>query len=407
MGLTSKLAILRHDLLLLLRRNPSLPRLPLFTVPQLQAWSSLSSSSYTTTSISFHNSNSSSSIKGGSGIKAFSESASSTMVKAIRVHEPGGPEVLKWEDVEVGEPKEGEIKVKNKAVGLNFIDIYFRKGVYKAASLPFTPGMEAAGVVIAVGPGLTGREVGDLVAYAGNPMGAYAEEQILPADKVVPVPTSIDPIIAASIMLKGMTTQVLVRRCFKVEPGHTVLVHAAAGGVGSLLCQWANALGATVIGAVSTKEKAAQAKDDGCQHVIIYKDEDFVTRVNEITSGKGVEVVYDSVGKDTFEGSLACLKPRGYMVNFGQSSGMPDPVPLSALAAKSLFLTRPSMMQYTSTRDELLETAGEVFANVASGVLRVRVNHTYPLSQAAQAHSDLESRKTSGSVVLIPDAVNL
>ncbi|CDP05357.1 unnamed protein product [Coffea canephora] len=329
------------------------------------------------------------------------------MVKAIRVHEPGGPEVLKWEDVEVGEPKEGEIKVKNKAVGLNFIDIYFRKGVYKAASLPFTPGMEAAGVVIAVGPGLTGREVGDLVAYAGNPMGAYAEEQILPADKVVPVPTSIDPIIAASIMLKGMTTQVLVRRCFKVEPGHTVLVHAAAGGVGSLLCQWANALGATVIGAVSTKEKAAQAKDDGCQHVIIYKDADFVTRVNEITSGKGVEVVYDSVGKDTFEGSLACLKPRGYMVNFGQSSGMPDPVPLSALAAKSLFLTRPAMMQYTSTRDELLETAGEVFANVASGVLRVRVNHTYPLSQAAQAHSDLESRKTSGSVVLIPDAVNL
>ncbi|MFQ6619281.1 hypothetical protein Gotur_001109 [Gossypium turneri] len=262
--------------------------------------------------------------------------------------------------------------------------------------------MEAVGEVTAVGPGLTGRKVGDIVAYAGNPMGSYAEEQILPADKVVPVPPSVDPITAASIMLKGMTAQFLVRRCFKVESGHMVLVHAAAGGVGSLLCQWANALGATVIGTVSTKEKAAQAKEDGCHHVIIYKEEDFVSRVNEITSGKGVEVVYDSVGKDTFEGSLACLKPRGYMVSFGQSSGTPDPVPLSALAPKSLFLTRPSMMQYTSTRDELLETAGEVFANVASGILRVRVNHKYPLSEAAQAHADLENRRTTGSVVLIP-----
>ncbi|KAL2227232.1 uncharacterized protein LOC105160627 [Sesamum indicum] len=326
----------------------------------------------------------------------------SKMVKAIRVYEFGGPEVLKWEDVEIGEPKDGEIKVKNKAIGLNFIDIYFRKGVYKASTFPFTPGMEAVGVVTAVGPGLTGRKVGDLVGYAGNPMGAYAEEQILPADKVVPVPPSIDPIIAASVMLKGMTAQFLLRQCFKVEPGHTVLVHAAAGGVGSLLCQWANALGATVIGTVSTKEKAAQAKEDGCHHVILYKEEDFVTRVNEITSGKGVEVVYDSVGKDTFEGSLMCLKLRGYMVSFGQSSGTPDPVPLSALAAKSLFLTRPSMMHYTITRDELLRTASEVFTSLAAG-LKVRINHTYPLSQAAQAHADLESRKTSGSVVLIPD----
>ncbi|XP_006357919.1 quinone oxidoreductase [Solanum tuberosum] len=326
-----------------------------------------------------------------------------TMVKAIRVHELGGPEVLKWEDVELGDPKDGEIRVKNKAIGLNFIDIYFRKGVYKAAAFPFTPGMEAVGVVTAVGPGLTGRKVGDIVAYAGGPMGAYAEEQILPADKVVPVPPSIDPIVVASILLKGMTAQFLLRRCFKVERGHTVLVHAAAGGVGSLLCQWANALGATVIGTVSTKEKADQARDDGCHHVIIYKEEDFVNRVNEITSGQGVEVVYDSVGKDTFQGSLDCLKTRGYMVSFGQSSGSPDPVPLSALAVKSLFLTRPSMMHYTVTRDELLATAGEVFANVASGVLRVRMNHTYPLSQAVQAHADLESRKTSGSVVLIPD----
>ncbi|GLT72094.1 hypothetical protein SLA2020_440550 [Shorea laevis] len=331
-----------------------------------------------------------------------SSSAVPKMVKAIRVHELGGPEVLKWEDVEIGEPKDGEIRVKNKAIGLNFIDVYFRKGVYKAAALPFTPGMEAVGVVTAVGPGLTGRQVGDLVAYAGNPMGSYTEEQILPADKVVPVPSSIDPIIAASVMLKGMTTQFLLCRCFKVEPGHTILVHAAAGGVGSLLSQWANALGATVIGTVSTEEKAAQAKDDGCHHVIIFKEEDFVARVNEITSGNGVDVVYDSVGKDTFQGSLACLKTRGYMVCFGQSSGIPDPVPLSALAVKALFLTRPSLMQYNTTRDELLESAGQVFANIASGVLRVRVKHTYPLSQAAQAHADLESRKTTGSVVLIP-----
>ncbi|CAL9006663.1 unnamed protein product [Prunus brigantina] len=324
------------------------------------------------------------------------------MVKAIRVHELGGPEVLKWEDVEVGEPKEGEVRVKNKAIGLNFIDVYFRKGVYEAATVPYTPGGEACGVVTAVGPGLTGRQVGDLVAYAGQPMGSYAEEQILPADRVVPVPPSIDPTVAASLLSKGMTAQFLLRSCFKVEPGHTVLVHAAAGGVGSLLCQWANALGATVIGTVSTKEKAAQAKEDGCHHVIISKEEDFVARVKEITSDNGVEVVYDSVGKDTFEGSLACLKTRGYMVSFGQSSGAPDPVPLSAIAVKSLFLTRPSLFNYAATRDELLGMAGEVFGNVQSGVLRVRVNHTYPLSQAAQAHEDLENRKTSGSVVLIP-----
>ncbi|XP_058204743.1 uncharacterized protein LOC131318792 [Rhododendron vialii] len=339
--------------------------------------------------------------------RAISASApeAATMVKAIRVHELGGPEVLKWEDVEIGEPKEGEIRVKNKAIGLNFIDVYFRKGVYKASTMPFTPGMEAAGVVTAVGPGLTGRKVGDVVAYAGSPMGSYAEEQILPAERVVPVPPSLDPIVAASVILKGMTAHMLVRRCFKVEPGHTVFVHAAAGGVGSLLCQWANALGATVIGTVSTTEKAAQAKEDGCHHVIMYKEEDFVTRVNEITSGKGVDVVYDSVGKDTFQGSLACLKSRGYMVSYGQSSGMPDPLPLTELAAKALFLTRASLFSYTATRDELLQAAGEVFSNVASGILRVRINHKYPLSQVAQAHEDLEGRKTSGSVVLIPDGV--
>ncbi|VFQ72766.1 unnamed protein product [Cuscuta campestris] len=330
-------------------------------------------------------------------------SSCSRMVKAIRVHETGGPEVLKWEDIEVGEPKEGEIKVRNQAIGLNFIDVQFRRGSYKAVALPFTPGMEAAGVVTAIGPGLTGRKVGDIVAYAGHPMGAYAEEQILTANKVVPVPPSIDSITAACVLLKGMTAHMLVRSCFKVEPGHTVLVHAAAGGVGSLVCQWANALGATVIGTVSTKEKAAQAREDGCHHTILYKEENFVSRVNEITSGKGVDVVYDSVGKDTFQGSLECLKVRGYMVCLGQASGAPDPVPLPALGAKSLFLTRPTLFHYIATRDDLLECAGEVFANVLSGVLRPRVNHTFPLSQAAQAHAILESRQTSGSVVLIPD----
>ncbi|XP_023728650.1 uncharacterized protein LOC111876370 [Lactuca sativa] len=336
-----------------------------------------------------------------------SSSSSSAMVKAIRVHELGGPEVMKMEDVEIGEPKDGEIRVRNKAIGVNFIDVYFRTGAYKAASIPFTPGMEAVGVVTAVGQGLTGRQVGDIVAYAGFPMGAYAEEQILPAEKVVPVPSSVDPVVAASVMLKGLTAQFLLRRCFKVESGHTVLVHAAAGGVGSLLCQWANALGATVIGTVSTSEKAAQAKEDGCHHVIVSKQESFVERVAEITSGEGVEVVYDSVGKDTLQGSLECVKIRGHLVCFGQSSGAPDPVPLSALAVKSLFLTRPSLMQYTSKRDELLEAAGEVFGNIANGVLRVRVNHKYPLSQAGQAHSDLETRKTTGSIVLIPDGIEL
>ncbi|KAM5557036.1 hypothetical protein ABKV19_024430 [Rosa sericea] len=294
------------------------------------------------------------------------------MVKGIRVHKHGGPEVMKWEDVEVGEPKEGQVRVKNKAIGINFIDVYFRKGVYKTSSIPYIPGVEACGVVTAVGPGVTGRQVGDVVAFAGGAMGSYVEELILPANKLVPVPPSIDSTVAASLLLKGMTAQFLLHRCFKVQHGHTILVHAAAGGVGSLLCQWANALGATVIGTVSTQEKASQAKEDGCHHVIIYK------------------------------GSLRCLKFRGYMVSFGQSSGAPDPVPLSALSVKSLFLTRPTLFHYTATRDELLENAGEVFANVDKGTLRVRVNHTYPLSEAALAHSDLENRKTSGSVVLIP-----
>jgi len=325
------------------------------------------------------------------------------MVKGIVVHQTGGPEVMKWEDVKVEAPKEGEIRVKNKAIGLNFIDVYFRSGIYESA-LPLIPGKEAVGVVTEVGHGLTGMQVGDVVAYVvgSKPIGCYIEEQVLPASIAVRVPPSIDPTTAASVMLKGMTAQFLLRRCFKVEPGHIVLIHAAAGGVGSLLSQWANALGATVIGTVSTEEKAAQAVEDGCHHVINYTKEDFVAIVDKITAGKGVNVVYDSVGKDTFKGSLACLMIRGYMVAFGQSSGLPDPILLSDLAPKSLFLTRPVLFGYNTTREELLECAGEVFANVESGILKVRTNHIYPLSEAAKAHGDLQARKTSGSVVLLP-----
>ncbi|KVI10065.1 uncharacterized protein LOC112517773 [Cynara cardunculus var. scolymus] len=326
------------------------------------------------------------------------------MVKAIRVRQHGGPEVLKWEDVEVGDPKEGEIRLKHKAIGINFLDVYMRKGLYESSPpLPFIPGMEGAGVVTAVGAGVTTCKVGDLVAYGVLDVGSYSEERILPADRAVPVPSYIDPVVAASVIFKGLTAQVLVRRSFKVEREHTVLVHAAAGGVGYLVCQWASSVGATVIGTVSTKEKAVQAKEDGCQHVILYKDENFVDRVMEITSGKGVDVVYDSVGKDTFDGSLTCLKPRGLMCHFGMASGEPEPIAFAKLSSKSLFYTFPALKAYTDDREELVAAAEELFSCVAKGVLRVRVNHKYPLSQAVQAHVDLESRKTTGSVVLIPD----
>ncbi|XP_076894115.1 uncharacterized protein LOC143546305 [Bidens hawaiensis] len=326
------------------------------------------------------------------------------MVKAIRVYELGGPEVLKWEDVEVGDPKEGEIRVKNKAIGVNFIDIYFRTGVYKVPQIPYTPGMEAVSVVTAIGPGVCDLKIGDVVYHSGSATGTYAEEQIVLADRAVVLPV-MDPLVVAAVMVKGLTARFLVKTWFKVEQGHKVLVHAAAGGVGSVLCQWANMLGATVIGTVSTAEKALQAKEDGCHYIIIYNQEDFVSRVAEITSGEGVDVVFDSIGIDTFQGSLACLKPRGYMVSYGQSSGTPEPVPLSALATKSLFLTRPSIRTSSFSKDEMREAMKEVLANVASGALRVRVNHTYPLSQAAQAHADMAARKTSGSIVLVPDGV--
>ncbi|KAI3720850.1 hypothetical protein L2E82_31846 [Cichorium intybus] len=331
--------------------------------------------------------------------------STTTMVKAIRIHEHGGPEVLKWEEVEVPEPKEGEIRLKQKAIGLNYLDVYMRQGVQNLAPpLPYIPGMEGAGVVTAVGPGVTSCKVGDVVAYASPQVGSYAQERILPADLAVPVPSSLDPVEAAAVIFKGLTAHVLIHKGFKVEPGHTILVHAAAGGVGSLVCQWASAIGATVIGTVSSKEKAVQAKEDGCHHVILYKEEDFVERVMEITSGKGVEVVYDSVGKDTFNGSLACLKKRGFLVLFGTASGVPDPVRVDQIAPKSLYYTFSSVTEYTvDNREELLVAAEDLFSAVAKGVLRIRVNHKYPLSQASQAHIDLEGRKTTGSIVLIPE----
>uniref|UniRef100_A0A0D9XMG5 Enoyl reductase (ER) domain-containing protein n=1 Tax=Leersia perrieri TaxID=77586 RepID=A0A0D9XMG5_9ORYZ len=289
------------------------------------------------------------------------------------------PQAWRPREVEIGEPKEGEIRIKNKSIGVNYVDIYYRTGLHHE-HLPFVPGKEAVGVVSAVGPGVTGIKVGDVVGYADTQMGTYTEEQIIPAILAIPIPPSVDHITAASVLLKGMTAYVLVRQAFK----------------------WANALGATVIGTVSTQEKAAQATEDGCHHVIIYTKEDFVTRVAEITSGKGVHVVYDAVGKDTFKGSLECLMQRGCMISYGQSSGRPEPVPLSDLAPKSLFLGRPGMRHYTTTRDELLHAAGEVFAGIMAGVLHVRVNHVYPLHEAARAHAVLEARRTSGSVVLLP-----
>ncbi|KAG6546893.1 hypothetical protein Mapa_011509 [Marchantia paleacea] len=341
-------------------------------------------------------------VRAAAASRALTEGENMVKAKALKVTKIGGPEVLQFDDVEVGEPAEGQVRIRQTAIGLNFIDIYFREGKY-AAPTPFVPGMEAVGVVTAVGSGLTGRQVGDRVAYAGV-LGAYTEERLIAAEKVVPVPSSIDDVTAAALLLKGGTAQFLLRQTFKVEPGHIILVHAAAGGVGSLLCQWGRALGATVIAVVSTELKAAQAKEDGAHHVLIQSEGDFVEKVKEITNGEGVNVVYDSVGKDTFLQSLECLRVRGCMVNFGQSSGFPDPFSMSVLANRSLYLTRPSLKDYTRTRDELLTCAGEVFSAVAGGIIKVRVNQTYPFSATAQAHKDLQERRTTGSTVLIVDS---
>ncbi|MFL5268587.1 MAG: quinone oxidoreductase family protein [Stellaceae bacterium] len=322
------------------------------------------------------------------------------MAYAIRFEKPGGPDVLSWQQVEVGTPGPGQVRLRHTAVGLNYIDTYHRSGLY---SLPMPSGLgsEGAGVVEQVGPGVSGLKSGDRVAYAGGPIGAYAEERVMPAERLVPVPDGISDEQAAAMMLKGMTAWYLVRRTYPIKRGDTILIHAAAGGVGLIVCQWAKHLGATVIGTVGDQEKAALAKRNGCDYPILYKNEDFTAKVSELTQGKKLPVVYDSVGKDTFYKSLDCLAPLGLMVSFGQSSGAIGPVDIGILSAKgSLFLTRPTLNTYTASREDLLTASRELFDVVKSGVVKLAINQTYPLRDAARAHRDLEARKTTGSTVL-------
>jgi NADPH2:quinone reductase len=324
------------------------------------------------------------------------------MPKAIRFHKPGGPEVLVYEDVSVGDPGPGEARVRNTAIGLNFIDTYHRSGLYPL-QMPSGLGLEAAAVVEAVGAGVTWVKSGDRVGYAGGPPGAYSEVRNVPADRLVKVPDGISDQQVAAMMLKGLTTQYLIRRTFKVQPGQTVLFHAAAGGVGLIACQWLKALGVTVIGTVGSDEKAKLTKAHGCEHTIVYTRENFAERVKEITGGKKVPVVYDSVGKDTYMGSLDCLQPLGMLVMFGNGSGPVPPFDLGLLAQKgSLFITRPTLMTYTAKREDLEASASELFDVVKSGKVKIEVNQTYALKDAAQAHRDLEGRKTTGSTVLLP-----
>ena len=323
------------------------------------------------------------------------------MPYAIRIHETGGPEKLKWEEVQVGDPGPGQVRVRNTAIGLNFVDTYQRSGLYPMA-LPFILGSEGAGVVEAVGPKVKELKVGDRVAYSG-PIGAYAEVLLRPADRLVKIPAGVDDRTAAAMMLKGLTAQYLIRRTYRVKKGDTILMHAAAGGVGQILCQWARHLGATVIGTVGSEEKAALAKKAGCKHVVVTSKENFVERVKAITKGKGVPVVYDGVGKDTFMGSIDCLRPLGVMVSFGNASGAVTQFNPGILAQKgSLFLTRPTLGTYAASREDLVKGARELFAVVKSGKVKISINQTYPLRDAAQAQIDLEARKTTGSTVLLP-----
>jgi NADPH2:quinone reductase len=324
------------------------------------------------------------------------------MPKAIRFHKTGGPEVLVWEDVEVGDPGPGQIRIRQHAVGLNFVDVYQRSGLYQMP-LPSGAGSEGAGVVEAVGAGVTEFKPGDRVAYASAPLGSYSEVRLYPADRAVKIPDGISFETAAAMMLKGMTAQYLIKRTFKVQPGMTVLWHAAAGGVGLIASQWLKSLGVTVIGTVGSDAKAALAKAHGCEHTIVYTRENFVERVKEITGGKNVPVVYDSVGKLTFMGSLDCLQPMGMMVSFGNASGAVDPIAPTIFAAKgSLYLTRPTLVNYTAKREDLVACANDLFDVVKSGKVKIEIAQRYALKDAAQAHRDLEARKTTGSTVLTP-----
>ena len=326
------------------------------------------------------------------------------MTHAIRIHENGGPEVLRWEAVDVPDPGPGEAVIRQTASGLNYIDVYFRTGLYPAPSFPLTIGNEGVGVVEAVGDGVTEVAVGDRVAYCMS-LGSYAQRRIIASRLLVKLPDGISDEQGAAVMLKGCTVQYLVRRTHAVQPGETVLFHAAAGGCGLIACQWLKHLGATVIGTVGTREKAELAKAHGCDHPIVYTEESFVDRVQELTGGKGVPVVYDSVGKDTFDDSLRCLQPRGLMVSFGNASGAVEPFRPVLLAQKgSLFLTRPTLANYTATRQELEETTTDLFDVIGSGAVRIEINQRYALQDAAQAHRDLEARRTTGSTVLMTGA---
>ena len=321
------------------------------------------------------------------------------MIHAIRVHKPGGPDVLQWDQIEVGAPGPGQVRLRHTAIGLNFIDVYQRTGFYPLP-LPFILGSEGAGVVEALGSGVTGLAVGDRVAYAGV-IGGYAEARLIPADRLVKIPDGIADQTAAAMMLQGMTVRYLIREVYPVKAGDTILIHAAAGGVGLILCQWAKALGATVLGTVSSDEKAELAKANGCHHPIVYTREDFQKRVVELTGGAKLPVVYDSIGKDTFDQSLDCLRPRGLLALFGQASGAVPPLDLNLLAKKgSLYVTRPTLATFIASAADLKTTAADLFDVVLSGKVKISVNQTYALKDAAEAHRDLEARKTTGSTVL-------
>ncbi len=324
-------------------------------------------------------------------------------MKVVRIHRTGDPDVLTVEDAEAGAPGPGEVRVRHAAIGLNFIDINYRIGKYPISDFPAVLGTEGAGVVEAVGGGVDEFEAGDRVAYGGGANGAYAEVRVMPVDRLVRLPDDIDEKSAAAMMLKGVTAQYLLRGAYRVEPGETILVHAAAGGVGTILCQWAKHLGATVIGSVGSEQKAEVALAHGCDHAIVHSREDVVARVRDITDGSGVSAVYDSVGKDTFEASLDCLRRRGTLVSYGTASGMVPPFDIFQLNLKgSLYLTSAGLFDYTFERAELLERTEELFAVVRSGAVRIEVNQTYPLAEAARAHADLEGRRNTGSSILLP-----
>ncbi len=330
------------------------------------------------------------------------------MPMAAVIYEKGAPDVFRWQEVPVGDPGPGEVRIRHSAIGVNYVDTYHRRGMKHPWPVPPPPtviGLEAVGRIVAVGEGVPGLAAGDRVAYAAPPLGAYCQERVFPATHVVTLPDTIDDVQAAGMMLKGLTAQYLLRRTYRVQPGDPILVHAAAGGMGLILCQWGKHLGATVIGTVGSAEKAALAKANGCDHAILYREEDFAKRVREITDGVGVPVVYESIGKDTMQGSLDCLRPLGVCAAFGHASGEPDPIDIiKDLGARgSLFITRPAIMHYMAKREDLLAACAELFEVVASGAVKIQVNHTYALKDAAEAHRAIEARRTTGSTVLMPD----